>query len=310
MALLAWAMDPVGEWFMIRLDDSAVYEKLVKLGDQADRGENADVEEVAKLVWTIPLAIGVDVRNPLVFAGGLAAARTSVMAALPGALTWEPLEKDYKGVSIVRIQATPQGRQQIGGLIARGKEGGKDPFRPAIYYAMIDSGFYVTLNEDMIKQLIDGAVAKRDGKGTVEVATSLYLSPAAAQQARGLVRRFLEHQTHQRARTSLPIWYALYRTGIVTGDAKPEEAQAAAYRYLGYVPVSPDGAGYKYDPQYDEVVNERHGSFRKPTLHNTTADNSPLNFLLDQMRSIRADLRFREDGIHTVLTIDRTKGEK
>jgi hypothetical protein len=55
------------------------------------------------------------------------------------------------------------------------------------------------------------------------------------------------------------------------------------------------------------VVNERHGSFRKPTLHKTTAEGSPLNFLLDQLRSLRADLRFREDGIHTVLTLDRGK---
>ena len=58
------------------------------------------------------------------------------------------------------------------------------------------------------------------------------------------------------------------------------------------------------------MVNERHGSFRKPTLQKTTAENSPLNFLLDQLKSVRADLRFREDGIHTVLTIERSKGEK
>ena len=30
----------------------------------------------------------------------------------------------------------------------------------------------------------------------------------------------------------------------------------------------------------------------------------------DQLRSARADLRFREDGIHTVLTLDRSGGKK
>ncbi len=73
------------------------------------------------------------------------------------------------------------------------------------------------------------------------------------------------------------------------------------------MPVSPDGTNYRYDRKFDEVVNERHGSLRKPSLHATTAETSPLNFLLDQLRSVRADLRFREDGIHTVLTLDRGK---
>jgi hypothetical protein len=183
---------------------------------------------------------------------------------------------------------------------------GKEAFLPAIYYAVIDGGFYLTLNEDMLHQLIDGAVAKREGKpATVEVNTSLYLSPGAAEHTLGLIKRYLETQTYHQARTNLPVWYALYRTGIVAADAAPEEANAAAYRYLGFVPVSPDGSGYRYDRKYDEVVSERHGSFRKPALNRTTADSSALNRLLEQIRAVRADLRFREDGIHTVLTIDR-----
>jgi len=84
----------------------------------------------------------------------------------------------------------------------------------------MNRGFYLTLNEDMMHSLIDGAVAKRDGKGTVEVATSLYLSPGAAEKTRGLLRRFLEHQTHHQARTSLPIWYALYRTIMCSSTTK------------------------------------------------------------------------------------------
>jgi hypothetical protein len=309
LSLLAWALDPVGEWFLVRLDDGSAYEKLVKLEDRANQGDNVDVEEVAKQVWSLPIAVAADIRNPLVFAGTLTALRTSVKASLPGALTWEPLEKEYRGVSIVRIQATPAGREMLGPVVREGR-GRKEAFLPALYYAMIDGGFYLTLNEEMLRRLIDEAVAKRDGKGTVEVASSLYLAPAAAEQTKGLLRRFLEHQTHEQARTALPIWYALYRAGIVAGDAKPEQALEAAYRYLGYVPVSPDGTGYRYDRAHDEVANERHGSFRKPTLQKTTAEGSPLNFLLDQLRTVRADLRFREDGIHTVLTIERGKGEK
>jgi hypothetical protein len=309
LLLFAWSMDPVGDWFLIRLDDSPVYEKLLRLSDRDEKGEEVDVEEVAKLIWSMPIAIGADIRNPLVVAGSLATLRLSVKSSLPGALTWEPLDKEYKGVSIVRIQATPSGRQMLGGVVPE-RNRGKDAFLPALYYAMVDGGFYLTLNEDMMHGLIDGAVAKREGKKLVEAATSLYVSPGAAVETRSVLRRLLERQTYEQARTSLPIWEALYRTRVVAEDATPEQAQEAAFRYLGYVPVSPDGALYKYDRKYDEVVNERHGSFRKPTLQKTTADNSPMNFLLDQLRSVRADLRFKEDGIHTVLTIDRARADK
>ena len=36
-----------------------------------DRGENVDVEDVVRQVWSLPLAVAADVRNPLVFAGTL-----------------------------------------------------------------------------------------------------------------------------------------------------------------------------------------------------------------------------------------------
>src|SRR5207237_651150 len=131
---------------------------------------------------------------------------------------------------IVRIQATPRGREMVSATWGRrDSKAAKASFLPAIYYAMIDGGFYVTLNEEMMRRLIDGAAGKRDGKQAVEVSTSLYLAPKAAQHTRGVLRHLLERQTYQQARTSLPIWYALYRTGIVAEDAKPEQAREAAY---------------------------------------------------------------------------------
>ncbi len=230
LSLLAWAMDPVGDWFLIRFDDSPVYEKLLALSLRAQEGKEVDIEDYARQVWSLPIAVGVDIRNPLVFAGTLATVRTSVQMSLPGALTWAPLEEPYKGVSIVRVQATKAGREMMGPL-AGGRRRSKDPFLPAVYYAMIDGGFFLTLNEEMMHGLIDGAAAKRDGKSAVEVATSLYVSPGAAERTKPLLRRLLERQTYHQTRTSLPIWYALYRTGIVSEEATSEQARAAAYRY-------------------------------------------------------------------------------
>ncbi len=309
-SVLAWAADPVGEWFLVRIDESPNYERLLRLAERMSRADKAvDIEEVARLVWTLPVAVGVDVKNPMSLAAALATARTAAMLSLPGALTWTPLEKEYKGVSIVRVGATPAGMEMVGQVWGELRRRRSDPFLPALYYAVVGGGLYVTLNEEMMHSLIDG-VQPADKAAGVEVNTSLYVAPGAAEPTKALLKRVLEWQTHEQARRGLPVWQALYDCGLVAKDAPADEAAAAAYRYLGFVPVSPDGAGYRYDRKSGEVTNARHGSYRVPSLHTTTADDSPLNRLLETVRSVRADLRFREDGIHTVLTLDRGKGKE
>ncbi len=58
----------------------------------------------------------------------------------------------------------------------------------------------------------------------------------------------------------------------------------------------------------DDRVNARHGSQGQPRRHPGIAETSPLARLLREVRTLRADLRFREDGVHTVLTIDHQPG--
>ncbi len=331
LELLAWGLDPVGKWLLIRLDDSPVYGRLMKLMD--DEGPGPDGEEAARLVFQIPLVVGIDIRNPMTFAGVVAALRMNVMKALPGGMTWEPMEPEYKGVSITRVQATPAGRNRL-----MGPRGGvRQPFLPAVYYAMIDGGFYLSLNEEPLKDLIDRHVAqseaRRDGKAdTVEVNSSLYIAPGAAEKTRDMIHKYLERQTHERALANAPVWHVLYRAGVMKSDAvapvgrltdagetaKPSEggqpvapvADATAQRYLGFIPVSPDGTAYAYEPKIDEVVNQRHGSPQRPRRHETLDEKSPLAQVLEQFRSIRADLRFREDGVHTVLTVERGRAKR
>jgi hypothetical protein len=76
------------------------------------------------------------------------------------------------------------------------------------------------------------------------------------------------------------------------------------------VPISPDGEEHVHDGRLNEVRNIRHGSLARPIYHDQLAPGSALARLLEQMRTLRADLRFREDGVHTVLTIDRKAKEK
>src|SRR5205823_4967129 len=128
-----------------------------------------------------------------------------------------------------------------------------------------------------------------------------YVSPAAATATKDYLRGFMEKEMHRRALANAPVWYAFYKAGLVS-DKKTEAArQAVLYRYLGYVPVSPDGAAYLYDPRTDEVTNARHGSLRRPTPKPTLDPDSALGQLLEKTRDITADLRFREDGVHTTV---------
>jgi hypothetical protein len=301
-SIVAWALDPVGKWVMVRADDSPVYGRLADLLERSDRGENVDAERIARLVFQMPVMVGMDVKNPLTFAGALAAARTSVMKALPGALTWEPQEKPYKGVSIVEVKATPAGMRQFDFSSSRA---GKDPFLPAVYYAMIDGAFYLTPNGAMLRDFIDRLQEKREGKSEiVKINSSMYISPGAAKLTRGLVQKYLEKQIHEQALASAPLWYPLYHAGLIA-EGSDAAARELAERYFGFVPVSPDGTRYLYDRRIDEVRNERHGSPARPKTHKTLADNAPIQQLLEQLQTIRADLRFREDGIHTTLTVDR-----
>jgi hypothetical protein len=152
--------------------------------------------------------------------------------------------------------------------------------------------------------------AKKDGKPTqaVPVNASLFLAPSAPQAAKA-IRLYLDWQTHRQALRNAPIWHALYRSGLVRPEDPEPEREAAALRLLGFAPVSPDGAPYTYDSRADEVVNARHGSPRQPRFPAGPSEPSPLQQLFDRLQSVRADLRFREDGVHTVLTIERTNGQ-
>ncbi len=303
--ILMGALGPIGSWVLVRVDDSPAFSKMIELSERAERLEDIDSDEMMRLAFESPFVLGVDIKNPLTFGVTLATFRTAMTLSLPGGLTWEPLEKTYKGVPIVRVQASAAVTQQL--LKLDGKEGRKR-FQPAVYYAMIDGGFYLALNEKMLHSLVDQMEARKKGEArSVPVNTSLYLSPAAARESAKLLRMGLESRMNQKALENLPLWETLYRCGVI-----PEKSgkQEAAYRYLGFVPVSPDGSAYRLDASRDEVVNERHGTTRKPTLRKTLAEDAPLARLLEQLRSIRADLRFREDGIHTVVTIDRQKPVK
>jgi hypothetical protein len=174
----------------------------------------------------------------------------------------------------------------------------------AIYQASVGDFYYLAFNKRALKRRIDSALA-RAGKGgkETEVNAALFLAPPRG-KAGGAFRLYLEWENQCKALANANVWEALHAIDGVA-DEKQARKDALALDLLGFVPASPDGAGYVFDPRRGEVRNTRHGSFRSPAVARDLDPRSPLGRLLGPLRSVRADLRFREDGVHTILTIDR-----
>jgi hypothetical protein len=212
---------------------------------------------------------------------------------------------------MVRVQATPNG--EVNKFFNDPDKPEKDPFTPSLYYALIDGGWYLSVTDAALRDIIDQTEAQNQRKKeparkgqAVDINSSLYLAPGAASpKLRGLLRFYLEAASHEQAMANTPVWYAFYRGGVIDANATPEGMAATARRYLGYVPVSPEGAAYAYDAKTDEVVNARHGSLRRAVRHRGVEEMSPLGLLVEEIQRVRADLRFREDGVQTTLTIER-----
>jgi hypothetical protein len=299
----------LGDWLFVRLDDSPLYGRIAQLWmqHQLNPGDQRRLErESARLVFQLPLTLGVRIGDAKEFDHFHDQFRSLAKWVLGD---FETTTSEHRMVKISRWKA------QAGSPVDRelsGEPGEKKPFLPSLFSMQFDGVWYAGFSEDALKGIIDHEIARKEGKEPAkkaEVNSSIYLSPEAAVLTRDMLRAYLEWESHTRTLDNVPAWYALYRCGLLSekDDAKPRDA--AARKFLGYVPVSPDDSAFSYDRRTDEVRNARHGSLRKPELHDGVEETSPLGQLLDQFRTIRTDLRFREDGIHTVLTLTK-KGKK
>jgi hypothetical protein len=292
------------DWVMFRADDSPAYRGLLELYVRQELEQSTPEKAqraAARQVFRLPLTVGAHVRGEKRFAKDFDDLRSLVRHWF-GPFTAEDVKPAYKGVTLTRVRFGTDSS-----LVQSLYEGVPAEKRVPVvlYHARVDGAWYASLSPGPLRDLIDRAAARRAGKEVpgekVEVNTSLYVAPEAAFDAAGALRAYLEWETFRRALGNGPLWEALYRGGLADGT----DAEAAALRFLGFVPVSPDGAAYRYDRRTQEVLNSRHGSYGRPRLHDTLDGRSPLAHLLTRLRHVRADLRFREDGVHTVVTLER-----
>jgi hypothetical protein len=308
----------IGDWFTVRLDDSPLFRKQVELQIRRQLDPSVGNTEEERLFWKLPVTLGLGVRDGDLFATLL---HNSWESNNLGDGKQEV--KPYRGVDIKSVPVHKKNFLELIRLLKMfvGRENDllnsllsflPDKEAPAmLYQALIGDGYYISLQEDSLKRLIDIEKDKKERKKgeTDPLNASFYIAPSATKTVDAL-QLYLEWESHKQALGNNAVWLALERGGIVSPKATEGERNKAAFRLLGYTPVSPDGAAYRYDPRTDEVNNVRHGSYRRERLHAGLDDDSPLLDLLRQLKSVRTDLRFREDGIHTILTIERPKRDE
>lgn len=292
-------------------DDPALAEIVETLLLQYMLGKLDDLPEHAwaRNAFRLPLVAGLEVRNPLLFAGILSALKGLVDQAAPQLVTWETLDKDQHSFKIVAIRPVP-GSWLDEQVNPRGTPE-KDRFTPGLYYTTVDGMFYLSLREDVIRQIVDRHVARKkeatgkNHRATTEAHLVLQLSPVAAKRLWPVALWYVETQIASSALTNSALLYPLWRGRLLPADARDAQVFDVAYRLYGFAPVSPDGTAYVYDARRDLVANERHGTLGEPWFPRQPAPDAPCGRLLQSLRTLRAELQFRDDGAFTVLTIER-----
>jgi hypothetical protein len=182
--------------------------------------------------------------------------------------------------------------------------------KQSIYQSYIDKGYYLSFNEKAIENRIDFVRSLRKTKpgDSQGVHAALYLAPPGGQAGR-MLAAYLDWRTHVKTQDALAQWEGFYTAGAVAPGMKPTDRDAAICRLLGYVPVSGDGTVSAWRAREGRMANEHHGTLAAPRFRGKLPADAPLANLLRTLRSVDAGLRFREDGLHTTITLDWTGRE-
>jgi len=304
----------IGTWFAIRLDDTPVIRQRVELRILRDLEPMRSKEAEDSLFWRLPLSAGIAIRDKERVAENVDRFWEDTRLA-DGKLTTEkyrgidiksvPIKKDVFVQGVADLRAFGQRDDFLGSLFSLMP----DKEAPAkLHYAFVGDGYYISPNLAAIKRLVDlDKSQKARLKGLTDpLNASLYIAPSATKTA-DAVQLYLEWETHKQALANNAIWLALEQAGVLPAQASEQERQRIARHFLGYVPVSPDGAAYRYDRARDDVASARHGTYTHERLHVRLGADSAVRDLLQILKSVRADLRFPDDGIHTAFTIDRAR---
>jgi hypothetical protein len=173
----------------------------------------------------------------------------------------------------------------------------------SVYTSMVGAARFVAFHEEAI----DARIAARKAGASQEgppAAAAFFLTRKRPGMAAAL-ELLLEKQVHRKALAANVMWRPLYEAGLVTPKMTEAERRQVALRLWGFVPAAPDGSAVSWDEATRLVRNARHGTWQTPSPHASLDARSALARFIRGMESLSAELRFREDGIHTTITFKR-----
>ncbi len=295
-AALSW----VGDRISLFVGDAS---ETVKLRDERDL-----LESLAEQVFEgQPGGIRIDVRNRLLVAPFIAGLKAWIMNQSGTSLTWESL-LERKGVELVRV-------------------GPKEPSRSgpeALFYGLIGDGLYLSFHRPTLEAVVDRHAVMRDAKKAAEeeaaakkeadakegtesgetadeedaaavveksfvddshVAVGMWL--AGAPRWRGILSKLYEEAGNDLCVRGLEDLDHLESLGL--------GSPAAQRMFQGAVPRCPLGG-----TTHRDVSGRLTCSHGAPGEDGARSHSSPLHVL----DSVRASLRFTEDGVRTVVEIE------
>ncbi|UCC32030.1 MAG: hypothetical protein JSU86_07070, partial [Phycisphaerales bacterium] len=306
--------DWLGDWVTFWVEDTDAFGTLVRrqyesMDEEQDRRRpNREVIDV----FNASLVLGVHSKNKLSLAALLVALKTTINTTAPNTVVFRNFEP-YHNITIVQIAPDPTSpfAQELRGhdaeheAVPGEKAPAVDERGPALYYATIEDGFYVSTQASALRKLIDrlrgfAESGDQESKG-VKANAMLYVAPRAAELARPTVSYFLEQRARQVSWQNLAQVWLLGRCGLL-GDRTLDEVSRS---YLGYRLVCPDGGTYKFDTATGSAKSTVHGPLERPLRLEASPPGSPIDRLLEQIELVTARVQFAEDGLASQVSINR-----
>ena len=232
----------LGQWVSIFVEDDPFWNDLAKVK------EDESNKFIEKNVGRLPVAVRIDVSNPLKLAAFLTGARAYIEQSAPGLTHWESLK--YKDQSYVRI--TP----------AKGRQTGLDNL--SIYYTPIGNALTITLSEKILKATIDRALAAAHGKPVAKqpkpwlgTNVALRVDRRILDVANAVNRQQYQYAMQTQCWGNLPIlnqWKRLYP------DRNPVGVHRAVW---GVELVCPGGGKYVWNEKYETMESTVYGHPRR-----------------------------------------------
>jgi hypothetical protein len=284
-------LDWIGETVSVYIDNGPYFDELAKAEDPE--------EYFQKKGLLIPVAIRVDVRNALKFAGFIMAARS--MAAVSAPLLFET--KHHRDRVYTKVIEKRDPRVQMGHTTVEFE----------VYYTSWSGTFLVTLDEDVMKRAIDRdldrkALVEKDTEGgkTDLPPPRSWFGEATALRVNADFIEHIEHiagpqfskQMRERSFSNLPIlneWRRMFP------DDDPVEVHQ---RFFGIRPVCPGGGAYRWNKAFQTMESTVFGHPASPK------EGPGLPEVLKRVTEAEFGLTFHDGGVRAKCEISRKASRK